>query len=162
MGRRVLTAILPGVSLPPYLSTISTAAVVSSTSFSWIQINKINKKMSRLASDSARGRVFRIRRNATTLQRSKAQIQLLKRWEVSRSAHQQRGQRPKIPFTASDKIDVLQIIKLMIPDGSSRKPSESQHIHSRPTHHRHKHKPSSLRSPFVSSRTVIRGVCVPT
>ena len=34
MGRRVFTAILPGVSLPPYLSTISTAAVVSSTSFS--------------------------------------------------------------------------------------------------------------------------------
>ena len=33
MGRRVFTAILPGVSLPPYLSTISTAAMVSSTSF---------------------------------------------------------------------------------------------------------------------------------
>ena len=33
MGRRVFTAILPGVSLPPYLSTISTAAVVSSASF---------------------------------------------------------------------------------------------------------------------------------
>ena len=33
MGRHVFTAILPGVSLPPYLSTISTAAVVSSTSF---------------------------------------------------------------------------------------------------------------------------------
>ena len=32
MGRRVFTAILPGVSLPPYLSTISTAAVVSSIS----------------------------------------------------------------------------------------------------------------------------------
>ena len=38
MGRRVFTAILPGVSLPPYSSTISTAAVVSSTSFSRITL----------------------------------------------------------------------------------------------------------------------------
>ena len=36
MGRRVFTAILPGVSLSPYLSTISTAAVVSSTSLNSI------------------------------------------------------------------------------------------------------------------------------
>ena len=33
MGRRVFTAILPGGSLPPYLSAINTAAVVSSASF---------------------------------------------------------------------------------------------------------------------------------
>ena len=34
MGRPVFTAILPVVSLPPYLSTKNTAAVVSSTSLS--------------------------------------------------------------------------------------------------------------------------------
>ena len=40
VGRRVFTAILPGLSLPPHLSTISTAAVVSSTSFFYIIYNK--------------------------------------------------------------------------------------------------------------------------
>ena len=45
VGRRVFTAILPGVSLPPYLSTISTAAVVSSTSFSRVKLRmKTSKK----------------------------------------------------------------------------------------------------------------------
>ena len=33
MGRRVFTDMKPGVSIPLYLSTISTAAVVSSTNF---------------------------------------------------------------------------------------------------------------------------------
>ena len=44
-GQACVTAILPGVSLPPYLSTISKAAVVSSNSFSRVKLRvKTSKK----------------------------------------------------------------------------------------------------------------------
>ena len=62
--------------------------------------NKKYLKNSRFSWDPAKGPVFHIRRNATTLLDQGVDA-APKRWEVSRSDPPPSGQRPKIPFTAS-------------------------------------------------------------